>query len=105
MAVTTGWMSKLKKILSGSKQNDISKVEVHYDAGFGNALFIRGKGAGLNWEKGVALKNVSPDIWMWETDNSFESCTFKLLLNDVQYETGENHFLQFGGIVHYTPRF
>jgi hypothetical protein len=105
MAVTTGWMSKLKKILAGSGQKALSKVEVRYDAGFGNTLFIRGKGAGLSWEKGVVLKNLSPDVWIWETDRPFESCTFKLLLNDAQYETGENRTLQFGGTVHYTPRF
>jgi hypothetical protein len=105
MAVSTGWMGKLKKLLSRKNEEMASKVEVQCDVGFGNALYIRGSGAGLNWERGIALKNTASDLWTWETDCAFDSCEFKLLLNDVQYETGENHFLVFGNTVRYTPRF
>ncbi len=105
MAVSTSWLGKLKKILSRSKSATISGVEVHYDAGFGNALFIRGAGAGLDWEKGIALKNTASDVWVWETDRPFETATFKLLLNDVQYEVGENRVLTLGETIQCTPRF
>ena len=66
-------------------------------------LAIRGQGAGLSWDKGVALKNLSADEWVWETDASFKDCEFKVLLNDQRYEEGENHRLKKGKIC-ITPR-
>ena len=107
MAVTSGWRDKLKKLLPYKKEKEkrVSGLEARCDVGFGNALYIRGSGAGLNWDRGIVLKNTAPDLWAWETDCPFDSCEFKLLLNDVQYETGENHFLEFGNTVRYSPRF
>ena len=82
-----------------------SRVLVKYDVGFGNILFIRGQGAGLNWEKGQMMKNLSKDEWVWETDLSFNACEFKVLLNDQGFESGDNHKLLQGANFEYTPRF
>jgi hypothetical protein len=107
MATTTGWLGKLKKILRKTESTgyQVSRVEVEYDAGFGNQLYIRGEGGNLSWEKGIPMTNVDATHWAWETKSSFESCMFKILLNDVQYEVGENHSLTCGGTLRYTPRF
>ena len=82
-----------------------SVIRVRFDVGFSNSLYIRGEGPGLSWMQGVILKNVGPDEWVWETSEPFSSCEFKILINDKQYETGENHFLPLGATVQYTPRF
>ena len=82
-----------------------TQVTVRYDAGFPNNLFIRGSGAGLSWDRGVPLKNIGYDGWVWETDSHFGECEFKVLINDRHYETGENHHLHEGESIQYTPRF
>ena len=82
-----------------------ARIVVRYDVGYDNYLFIRGNGPGLSWEKGVKLKNIGPDEWVWETGCSSCNCEFKVLINDVQYETGENHHLYDGVVFHYTPHF
>ncbi|MEI8364903.1 MAG: hypothetical protein WCF65_00655 [Parachlamydiaceae bacterium] len=82
-----------------------TQIVIKYDVGFNNHLFLRGKGANLSWEKGIPLKNVKRDEWTWETSTPFSSCEFKVLINDIHYETGENHKLNCGASVHYTPKF
>lgn len=82
-----------------------TRVMVKYDVGFGNNLFLRGKGANLSWDKGIALKNHKNDEWIWETDVPFSSCEFKVLVNDRCFEIGDNHTLTSGASIQYTPRF
>ncbi len=82
-----------------------TRITVKFDAGFPNNLFIRGRGADLNWDKGIQLSNVRADEWVWETDRPFTTCEFKILINDELYEAGENHVLQCGSQMIYTPRF
>lgn len=82
-----------------------TRVTIKYNVGFQNQLYIRGKGANLNWDKGIQLKNVKADEWIWETDANFSHCEFKVLLNDKQYETGDNHYLTYGSSIVYSPHF
>lgn len=83
----------------------LTRVVIHCDVGFNNSIFIRGNGANLSWDKGIMLKNTRPDEWVWETDQSFNSCEFKVLINDTQYEQGDNHMLTSENCLEYTPRF
>lgn len=87
------------------KKSAQTRLVIKYDVGFGNQLFIRGKGAGLSWEKGIPLKNTKTDEWIWESPLSFTTCEFKILLNDTQYELGDNHPLLCGSSIQYTPQF
>lgn len=82
-----------------------TRITVKYDVGFGNSLFIRGQGANLSWDKGMPMRNIKNDEWVWETDIPFATAEFKVLINDRSYETGRNHLLHCGTIVQYTPRF
>ena len=82
-----------------------TRITIKYDVGFANALYIRGKGANLSWDRGVQLKNTKPDEWVWETDSTFNKGEFKVLINDKHYENGENHTLTPGTNVTYTPKF
>lgn len=88
-----------------SKKGDRSRITVKYDVGFSNTLYLRGKGADLSWEKGIPMKNVKKDEWIWETNSPFSTLEFKVLINDRDYETGENHKLSHGQSVQYTPKF
>ena len=82
-----------------------TRIIVRYDVGFHNTLYIRGKGAGLTWERGIPMRNVKPDEWVWETDTAFPGGEFKVLINDRLYENGQNHLLQCGASIQYTPHF
>lgn len=93
------------KAEKGSKGSGSTQIYVYYDVGYPNGLFIRGKGAGLNWDKGQAMQNAGPDLWIWESKTSFSECEFKVLINDEVYEIGENHKIAYGSKVQYTPRF
>ncbi len=87
-------------------QNNPSKIVVKCDCGFSNTLFIRGEGiANLNWNKGIPLKNVKKDEWVWETDRPFVKAEFKILVNDQKYEKGENHKISNGSTVVCSPNF
>lgn len=80
-----------------------TEITVKYNCGYGNSLFIRGagtKGRGANgkieplsWNKGILLKNIAPDEWVFWCQTPLNSCEFKLLLNDELYELGSNHIL------------
>jgi hypothetical protein len=87
------------------KPHQKTRIVIRYNTGYGNQLYIRGKGANLSWDKGTPLKNTKADEWVWETDTSFSHCEFKILLNDRNYENGENHYLNPGASIVYTPHF
>lgn len=83
-----------------------TRITAHFDCGFPNNLFIRGEGISLlSWEKGVVMNNISPNEWVWETDRPFSTAHFKILVNDAQFENGENHAIAFGEEVDFNPQF
>lgn len=82
-----------------------TRVIIKYDVGFGNSLAIRGKGVNLSWDRGIPLLNSKSDEWIWETETPFNTCEFKVLINDKIYESGENHILNCGTTMQYSPRF
>lgn len=93
------------KSTQASSLNKKTRIHVRYDVGFSNSLSIRGKGANLSWERGVPLKNIKPDLWVWETELPATVIEFKILLNDRVYEEGSNRTLKSGSQVEYTPKF
>lgn len=83
-----------------------TKIVVYYDAGMSNTLFIRGEGApSLHWDKGVPLKNINANEWVYETKERFKEGSFKILINDEVYEAGENHKLLPGSETQIHPQF
>ena len=92
---------------SAKSKNGLFKtvIRVKYNCGFPNNLYIRGSGDDLAWTKGKLMNNSHPDEWVWGTNKEFSLMEFKILLNDVKYETGENHLIGYGEEVSYIPRF
>ena len=83
-----------------------TKIVAHIDCGFTNNLFIRGEGvSSLSWDKGVQMKNIGPNEWVWESDRPFSTMQFKVLVNDSWYEQGNNHSIAFGQEVDFSPQF
>lgn len=87
------------------RKGPTTRIVVKFDVGFSNSVYLRGKGANLSWDKGILLKNQKADEWTWETDVPFTSCEFKVLINDRDFEVGDNHPLNCGATVQYTPKF
>lgn len=100
-----GIAGSINQAKTEKKKNGATRITVNYDVGFKNQVYIRGEGAGLCWAKGVPLKNVKADEWVWEPTESFTHCKFKVLINDRSYEAGENHQLLSGESKIYTPHF
>ena len=70
-----------------------------------NSLTIRGNGPGLDWNRSAPFKHLGADLWVWETTQHFNNFEFKLLLNDVKWESGPNHRVQHGKKEEIFPRF
>jgi hypothetical protein len=80
-------------------------VTAQIDVGFGNTLYIRGEGGGLNWEAGVAMTCAADDAWTVKLPVGSGPVTFKFLLNDLIWCNGENFVVAPGAKVTLTPMF
>jgi hypothetical protein len=80
-----------------SKQVVKTSIIARVDVGFGNQLYIRGSGAGLSWDKGLALVNVSSYEWAFASTEAKGDVTFKFLINDEIWAEGENITVAKGG--------
>ena len=67
-----------------------TSIIARVDVGFGNQLYIRGAGAGLSWDKGLPLENVSAYEWAFATTKAKSDVTFKFLINDELWAEGDN---------------
>lgn len=86
-----------------------TKISVRYDAGFGNTLFLRGEGAEfLSWgePRGLEMKCIESDLWALEFNQTdFKNLKYKVLINDTQWEKGNDHEIQQGQQQEIVPRF
>lgn len=84
-----------KKVVT--KKAAKTTIIANVDVGFGNSLYLRGEGAGLSWEKGTPLENVSPYEWAFTSDKAKGEVSFKFLINDEAWADGENLTVPAGG--------
>ena len=82
----------------------VTTIEVKVDVGFGNAVYLRGKGPGLSWERGVPCVCVNRNTWRWVAPVT-EKLTFKLLLNDSVWAQGADLVAGPGEKVEVVPSF
>lgn len=83
-----------------------TKVVIHYDAGFGNHIYIRGDTRPLSWAFGQRCENVDANTWQFVTERPVSGrVEFKLLLNDSTWEAGNNHVVRVGSSVEIWPSF
>ena len=87
-----------KKVLETS-------ILARVDVGFGNQLYIRGEGAGLSWDEGLPLENVTPYEWAFKTAKATAPVEFKFLINDELWADGENLTVKAGESSESTPVF
>ncbi len=75
------------------------------DIGFGNALYLRGEGAGLSWDRGLLMNCVSDDCWSLELSESARPIIYKFLVNDLTWSAGEDYTVGAGRSVKVVPTF
>lgn len=90
---------------AASKKVVKTSIIARVDVGFGNSLYVRGEGAGLSWDKGVQLENVSPYEWSFSSTTAKGDVTFKFLINDEIWAEGENITVAKGGTSISSPVF
>jgi membrane protein involved in colicin uptake len=95
------------KASTGSAQRKVEKTSIfaRVDVGFGNSLYIRGQGAGLSWDQGVQLDNVSPYEWAFTSTQAKGDISIKFLINDEIWAEGENITVAKGGTSISSPVF
>ena len=75
------------------------------DIGFGNTLYIRGEGAGLSWEAGIALDCAADDKWTITLPHTGKAIVYKFLLNDLSWSVGADYVTDAGTKVTLVPTF
>jgi hypothetical protein len=80
-------------------------ISASIDIGFGNHLYLRGEGPGLTWNHGVAMDCTGAGLWTASVKNAKVPVTFKLLVNDVTWSTGNDFVVAPGQSLTVTPSF
>ncbi len=86
-------------------RDPLTVVEAKIDVEQGNAVFIRGQGEGLSWEKGQPLNRGFGGSWIWASSKARGRLLFKLLLNDEVWSKGEDFAVEAGKMVLVAPAF
>lgn len=81
-------------------------IKVHYNAGWGRKITIRGDGDPFNWEEGVEAVWSENDCWTYsfEMEPGWE-LEYKVLLDDALWMIGSNQYIQAGECKHLFPFF
>ncbi|MFB9881696.1 S8 family serine peptidase [Planobispora siamensis] len=82
-------------------------VRVHYDAGWGNRITLRGDTAPLRWDTGQECVGKAAGLWECEIHGipAGQGFRFKPLINDTRWSIGADHTGTGGQSIDITPRF
>ena len=80
-------------------------ISAKIDIGFGNHLYLRGEGPGLSWDHGLAMDSVGANLWTSSVKNATAPVTFKVLVNDLTWNSGPDNVVQPGHSITITPTF
>jgi len=85
----------------------LTTIRVHYNAGFGNSIWIRGDTYPFWWDKGREARWTDGDVWVWETERipSGETFEFKPFINDYTWSVGNNYIGTGGTTIDVYPVF
>lgn len=107
-SATTAAKKTVKKApASASKKaaKKVTRIVANVDVGWGNMLYIRGEGAGLSWEQGVPMLCDNNTEWHWTAETEAGPISFKFLVNDETWASGENVTINAGDVHISSPSF
>ena len=90
---------------AATPESPATVISARVDIGFGNHLYLRGEGPGLSWDHGVAMDCIASDGWGATLKGASSAVTFKVLINDVTWCTGNDYVVEPGQSVTVTPTF
>ena len=80
-------------------------ISARADIGFGHHLYLRGEGPGLSWDHGLAMDCVAADLWSATLKGATAPVTFKVLVDDLSWSTGNDYVVEPGQSVTIVPGF
>jgi len=80
-------------------------ITAHIDIGFGNAMYLRGEGADLSWDRGTLMNCVADNCWSLELAEPGRPVIFKFLVNDLSWSAGQDYTVASGNTLATTPMF
>jgi hypothetical protein len=83
----------------------VTSITAQVDVGFGNMLYIRGVGPGLNWEKGAVMTCKADDKWLITLADASGPVLCKFLINDLIWCAGDDFVVTPGTSAVLTPIF
>jgi hypothetical protein len=101
-----------KKVAAPTKKKTIVVTEppatfitAKTDIGFGNHLYLRGEGPGLSWDRGIPMDCIASDLWASTLKGATSPVIFKVLVNDLTWNTGNDYVVEAGQSVTVAPTF
>lgn len=82
----------------------LTTIVADIDVGWGNAIYLRGEGGPLSWEKGI-LMDCAGGKWTWSTTDASDGLEFKFMLNNKTWAKGENNSVAAGSTAVLRPTF
>jgi hypothetical protein len=97
--------SSAPKVKSVATKPVVTAITAKIDVGFGNALYVRGEGPGLNWDRGVPMTCIGDAAWSITLGESARGYTLKFLINDSTWSVGPDFNVASGQVVTFSPGF
>jgi hypothetical protein len=86
-------------------QTTRTAIAANIDVGFGNALYIRGEGPGLSWDKGLVMDCATDSKWTVTISDAVGPIVFKFLVNDITWCVGTDYSVEPGANITLEPTF
>ena len=82
-------------------------MHVHYNAGYGNALWLRGEDYPLWWDEGRVMRNNGSNVWESTTERIPDNASVEVkpLINDYTWSDGSNYTITGGDTNDIYPTF
>jgi hypothetical protein len=94
-----------KKKSAAGNEPPATFISVQIDIGFGNLLTIRGSGPGLSWDRGLVMDSAGPNLWTVAIAKATKPVSFKVLVNDLSWNTGADYVVAPGKSITVFPTF
>jgi len=89
---------------STSSTPPLTTIVADLDVGWGNAIYLRGEGGPLRWDRGIQM-DCADGKWTWSTTEAKDGLEFKFVLNDKLWAKGENMSVDAGSTAVLRPAF